>query len=637
MALEIYAPESVKNADVKYVPITGVPDIDMTSLDKLASETVKIQDNKIKNIEDNYNAIMDLKDKLTGIVPDTEYNAQRLKDITLKAGIGDDFYNMSVDELRDPFVIRDKKNKLSNVMSNPEVQSIAKNAVKLQDAMNEVKRLEVKNPGMAKVAKRDLTRIKTDKEGKYDANSFDAKDYKPVDFSTLIYEELKALPKEFKIETNYDGKGYVIINKTSGVKKTMEEFAQDIVKKYGDDVNVKNTLISQVDPNKPLEEQQIEDEDAIDKFLTQESNKAFKLYSSMTVDTDVKEDKVLIDNVETRNNILEGQLKGTGKSGGKGRGSSSTKNVDYYTPANFGQFGATLAKDLIEKGYMFEDSKIVNINRIIEKEGGKYLPEESGEKASGYYDIAYIDGDGQKRRYVLGKNPDYTPVYSKANLDMKGLETFQTRMYEEEAKNPNELWGDAEKQDAFKNIKVSEMTLQEVMDFTEHGGAYSNYVKSTNIVNGKPTASTPVGKYQFVGTTLKDLVKDLRLDPNLKFDEKMQNYLAVTYAKKRFHSECPPDKTMTEEDIMLCKSEALTRVWPGFSKISVNDRRKIVKEIEGYKLMPDKKPGKTTTPATTPKGKSGTPSYLMDDAPNKNTSGRDLSKIEVETDMSVFG
>lgn len=626
MALDIYAPDSVKNADVKYVPITGVPDIDMTSLDKLTSEMVKMQDNKIKNIEDNYNAIMDLKDKLTGIVPDTEYNAQRLKDITLKEGIDDNFFKMSTDELKDPFLIRDKKSKISNVMNNPEVQSIAKNAAKLQDAMNEVKRLEIKNPGMAKVAKRDLTKIKTDKEGKYDANSFDAKDYKPVDFSTLIYEELKALPKEYKVETTNEGNGYIIFNKKTKYKMPVEEFMQGIVKKYGDDINVKNTLRSQIDPNKPLEEQQIEDEEAIDNFLEAEALKAFDMYNGMTVDTEVREDKVLIDNVETRNKILLEQVKNVGKGGVKGRGSSSTKNTEYYTPANFGKMGASIARDLINGGYYFEDSDIVNINNAVEKDGGKFIHERSGVSSTGHYDVVYEDADGVTHKLVF--SPNYAPNYNKANLSMEGLKTFQTKMYEKEAKGPNELWGDAEKQDTFKNIKVSEMTLQEVMDFTEHGGTYSNYVKSTN-PEGK--ASTPVGKYQFVGTTLKDLVEDLGLDPNSKFDEKMQDYLAITYAKKRFNYYCPKGE-------LDCRIEQLRKSWAGFKDVPDKEVAKMVKEIEGYKLMPDKKSGKA--PAATPaKGKAGVPDYLQDKQANtKQNLGRNVSNLEINTsDMDAFG
>lgn len=68
--------------------------------------------------------------------------------------------------------------------------------------------------------------------------------------------------------------------------------------------------------------------------------------------------------------------------------------------------------------------------------------------------------------------------------------------------------------------QVSEMTLGQVMDFTDPSGGYGQGVKDQI---GR--VATPVGAYQVVGTTLRAAVKDLGLDPNRKFDKETQDLI----------------------------------------------------------------------------------------------------------------
>ena len=70
----------------------------------------------------------------------------------------------------------------------------------------------------------------------------------------------------------------------------------------------------------------------------------------------------------------------------------------------------------------------------------------------------------------------------------------------------------------FSGIKVSEMPIADVIKFTSPSGAYGQYVKGQ-----VGRVATPVGAYQVVGTTLRDAVKALGLDPNQKFDKATQD------------------------------------------------------------------------------------------------------------------
>jgi hypothetical protein len=71
---------------------------------------------------------------------------------------------------------------------------------------------------------------------------------------------------------------------------------------------------------------------------------------------------------------------------------------------------------------------------------------------------------------------------------------------------------------AFSNVKVSQMPVGDVIDFTDPSGTYGRWVKSQ-----LGYTATPVGAYQVVGTTLRDAVKALGIDPEQKFDKATQD------------------------------------------------------------------------------------------------------------------
>ena len=71
---------------------------------------------------------------------------------------------------------------------------------------------------------------------------------------------------------------------------------------------------------------------------------------------------------------------------------------------------------------------------------------------------------------------------------------------------------------AFSGVKVSQMPVGDVIKFTDPSGTYGRWVKSQ-----LGYTATPVGAYQVVGTTLRDAVKALGIDPEQKFDKATQD------------------------------------------------------------------------------------------------------------------
>lgn len=71
-----------------------------------------------------------------------------------------------------------------------------------------------------------------------------------------------------------------------------------------------------------------------------------------------------------------------------------------------------------------------------------------------------------------------------------------------------------------REVRFTDMSIEEVMKWQ------SEYVRQ-----GSP--SSAVGKYQIINKTLRGLVSTLDVDPQAKFDEAMQDRMAVALLEKR--------------------------------------------------------------------------------------------------------
>jgi muramidase (phage lysozyme) len=82
--------------------------------------------------------------------------------------------------------------------------------------------------------------------------------------------------------------------------------------------------------------------------------------------------------------------------------------------------------------------------------------------------------------------------------------------------NYNAYFGNA----ANKKIRFTEMSVDEVLKWQE------NFVR-------KGSVSSAVGKYQIIRPTLVSLVRELKLDNRTRFDENLQDKLAITLLERR--------------------------------------------------------------------------------------------------------
>lgn len=184
----------------------------------------------------------------------------------------------------------------------------------------------------------------------------------------------------------------------------------------------------------------------------------------------------------------------------------------------------------------------------------------------------------------LGVDPDsqfyqsfrqgITPLYGP--LDDKSF--TQKLLKKKEADNYDTLYSNAEvKSKDFKNVKVSDMTLGELVEFTRASNEYGKWVKprlpKDSYAAKNDLTSTPVGKYQIVGGTLRSLIKKYNYDLDTKFNKETQDKMFLDLAKEKLGD----SKTMDQ------KVRGMRNLWEGFQSkygTSYNDVVKVIEEIE---------------------------------------------------------
>ena len=174
----------------------------------------------------------------------------------------------------------------------------------------------------------------------------------------------------------------------------------------------------------------------------------------------------------------------------------------------------------------------------------------------------------------------------KAPLDPNSF--TQKHLKKVEASGYDTLFANAEKTSKqFKDVKITNMSIGDLIEFTEPSGAYGKWVKprlpEDTEAYQKDLTSTPLGKYQIVGTTLRKLVKDYGWDLEDKFTKEVQDRMFLQLA----HEALDNKETMAE------KVKSMRSVWEGLREgkgSTEQDVIKMIKEIESSRLFESPRP-----------------------------------------------
>ena len=153
--------------------------------------------------------------------------------------------------------------------------------------------------------------------------------------------------------------------------------------------------------------------------------------------------------------------------------------------------------------------------------------------------------------------------------------TTQTTLRQVEAGGYDTLYGNFEKGDTpFKGVSVSNMTIGELTEFSRASGAYGQYVKPRLAKNTyaykQGLTSTPMGKYQIVGSTLRDLAERMKLPKDTVFNKQTQDKMFLFLAREN----------IAKGKTIQAKRQNLRSIWEGFKHVDNNTLDQIITEID---------------------------------------------------------
>lgn len=128
------------------------------------------------------------------------------------------------------------------------------------------------------------------------------------------------------------------------------------------------------------------------------------------------------------------------------------------------------------------------------------------------------------------------------------------------------LFGHAQRQGGrFAGTRISEMPISDVLAFADPQGAYGQHVK------GKiGRVATPMGRGQIVGTTLRNAVRELGIDPSTPFNTGTQHQIMGHLARRRIAGASTMDG----------KIAGLRSEWEGFKNVPRSQMEQIVRDFE---------------------------------------------------------
>ena len=171
-----------------------------------------------------------------------------------------------------------------------------------------------------------------------------------------------------------------------------------------------------------------------------------------------------------------------------------------------------------------------------------------------------------------------TGVPLKDEASLQPASVTQQTMETVEAQGYDTLFGNYEIGNTpFRGTKVSTMTLGQLFDFSEPSGQYGQYVKPRLSKNTEAyktgQTSTPMGKYQIVGTTLRNVAEQMKLPDDTVFNKDTQDKMFLFLARDAISRGKTSGQRRTN----------LRKVWEGFKYVDNTTLDKLISEVYNAK------------------------------------------------------
>lgn len=128
------------------------------------------------------------------------------------------------------------------------------------------------------------------------------------------------------------------------------------------------------------------------------------------------------------------------------------------------------------------------------------------------------------------------------------------------------LYGHSQKSGPFKGTQISNMTLGDLYNFSDPSGEYGQWVKGQ-----VGHVATPLGRYQFVGSTLRNVAQDMGLPDDTVFNRGTQDAIFKHHARN----------TLARAQSPAEKRRLIRGQWEGFKNVSDDELDAAIARFEG--------------------------------------------------------
>jgi hypothetical protein len=123
----------------------------------------------------------------------------------------------------------------------------------------------------------------------------------------------------------------------------------------------------------------------------------------------------------------------------------------------------------------------------------------------------------------------------------------------------------------FNGVRVSEMTIGQIKQFSNPSGEYGQWVKGELGRMGlRARVATPMGRYQFVGSTLSNVAKSMGLSDDTVFTPEVQDQMFEYYLRQNIN----------EADTIEGKVAAVRGAWEGFKNVPTETLANLIQQYE---------------------------------------------------------
>jgi hypothetical protein len=122
----------------------------------------------------------------------------------------------------------------------------------------------------------------------------------------------------------------------------------------------------------------------------------------------------------------------------------------------------------------------------------------------------------------------------------------------------------------FQGVRVTEMTIGQLLQFADPSGDYGQWVASTR-PDKEMGPATPMGRYQIVGTTLRRVASQMELPMNTLFTPEVQDAMFDHLARARLNA----------SNTVEGKIRGLRQEWQGFNNVSDQKLANAIAAMEG--------------------------------------------------------